>query len=550
MSEIQKFSQQIRTLIDELKSVCANYGLGNDGNEFKIITQVFLYKFLHDKFVYEIKLLDKKLQNASDWEEQLASYSKDDFEMLTLKLSEGTAVIKSEQLITSLFARQNEGNFADIFDKTLLDIARENSDIFSVFTGGGEKVALFENLSKYVSDNRDDFCKAIVNKLVGFSFENIFDEGFDFFSSIFEYLIKDYNSDSGGKYAEYFTPHSVSKIMAKCLVADTEKKNTSNVSCYDPSAGSGTLLMNLAHQIGEDKCTIHSQDISQKSSNLLRLNLILNKLVHSIHNVAQSNTLIKPAHKDKNGRLKTFDYIVANPPFKLDFSDFRDELDKRKNSDRFFAGIPKVPAKEKESMAIYLVFLQHIIFSLKPEGKAAVVVPTGFITANSGIDKKIRQKLIDEKMLRGVVSMPSNIFAKTGTNVSILFIDRTNKEKVVLIDASRLGEKVKDGKNQKTLLSSSDESQIINNFNNKLAVDDFSVLVSYEEIQKKNYSLSAGQYFELKIEYVDINKNEFKKILKTHQKNIKKLLSSSKVIESEITESLDKLVFDDDKEHR
>ena len=139
---------------------------------------------------------------------------------------------------------------------------------------------------------------------------------------------------------------------------------------------------------------------------------------------------------------------------------------------------------------------------------------------------------------------------KTGTNVSILFIDRTNKEKVVLIDASRLGEKVKDGKNQKTLLSSSDESQIINNFNNKLAVDDFSVLVSYEEIQKKNYSLSAGQYFELKIEYVDINKNEFKKILKTHQKNIKKLLSSSKVIESEITESLDKLVFDDDKEHR
>ena len=95
-----------------------------------------------------------------------------------------------------------------------------NSDIFSVVTGAGEKVALFENLSKYVSDNRDDFCKAIVNKLVGFSFENIFDKGFDFFSSIFEYLIKDYNSDSGGKYAEYFTPHSVSGIMA--MIPETE----------------------------------------------------------------------------------------------------------------------------------------------------------------------------------------------------------------------------------------------------------------------------------------------------------------------------------------
>ena len=123
MNEIQKFSQQVRTLIDDLKSVCANYGLGNDGNEFKIITQVFLYKFLHDKFVYEIKLLDKKLQHANDWNEQLASYTKDEFEMLTLKLSEGTAVIKSEQLIPSLFVRQNEGNFADIFDKTLLDLS-------------------------------------------------------------------------------------------------------------------------------------------------------------------------------------------------------------------------------------------------------------------------------------------------------------------------------------------------------------------------------------------------------------------------------------------
>ena len=188
-------------------------------------------------------------------------------------------------------------------------------------------------------------------------------------------------------------PHSVSKIMAKCLVSDDEKGNISNVSCYDPSAGSGTLLMNLAHQIGEDKCTIYSQDISQKSSNLLRLNLILNKLVHSIHNIIQGNTLVKPVHKDRNGRLATFDYIVANPPFKLDFSDFRDELDKKENRDRFFAGIPKVPAKEKESMAIYLSFLQHIIFSLKPDGKAAIVVPTGFITAKSGIEKKLDKNL-------------------------------------------------------------------------------------------------------------------------------------------------------------
>ena len=544
MSEVQKFSQQVRTLIDDLKSVCANYGLGNDGNEFKIITQVFLYKFLHDKFVYEIKLLDKKLQHANDWEKRLASYSKDEFEMLTLELSEGTAVIKSEQLISSLFARQNEGNFADIFDKTLLDIALENNDIFSVVTGGGEKLALFENLSKYVSDNRDNFCKAIINKLVGFSFENTFDKGFDFFSSIFEYLIKDYNSDSGGKYAEYFTPHSVSKIIAKCLVSDSEIDRVSNVSCYDPSAGSGTLLMNLAHQIGEDKCTIHSQDISQKSSNLLRLNLILNKLVHSIHNIIQGNTLLTPAHKDRSGRSATFDYVVANPPFKLDFSDFRDELDKRENSDRFFAGIPKVPNKKKESMSIYLAFLQHIIFSLNPLGKAAVIVPTGFITAQSGIEKKIRQKLIDEKMLRGVINMPPNIFATTGTSVSILFIDKVNKENVVLIDASSLGEKIKEGKNQKILLSINDEAQIIDTFNDKEVVDDFSIVVSYKNIQDKNFSLSARQYFDVKIKYTNITQEEFREKIQGSSKSLDSMSSQSRKLETEIKKNLDKLSYE------
>ena len=544
MIKEQKFSQQIRTLIDELKSVCANYGLGNDGNEFKIITQVFLYKFLHDKFVYEVKHLDKKLKDTSNWEEQIASYSKDEFEMLTLKLSEGTAVIKSEQLISSLFARQNEGNFADTFDKTLLDIARENNDIFSVVTGAGEKVALFENLSKYVSDNRDDFCKAIVNKLVGFSFENIFDEGFDFFSSIFEYLIKDYNSDSGGKYAEYFTPHSVSGIMAKCLVSDEEKGSISNVSCYDPSAGSGTLLMNLAHQIGEDKCTIYSQDISQKSSNLLRLNLILNKLVHSIHNVAQANTLVKPVHKDKSGKLITFDYVVANPPFKLDFSDFRDELDKRENSDRFFAGIPRVPAKKKETMAIYLVFLQHIIFSLKPGGKAAVVVPTGFITAQSGIEKKIRQKLVNERMLRGVVSMPPNIFATTSTSVSIIFIDKTNKDNVVLIDASSLGDKIKEDNNQRTLLNATDEAQIIKAFNGKEAINDFSIVVSFEDIQNKNYSLGTGQYFDVKTDYVDITQKEFSEKIGAFKDNMQSLSTESEELQSKIIKNLKSLKYD------
>jgi type I restriction enzyme M protein len=538
MTTTATFEKQTKALIDDLKSVCANYGLGNDGNEFKIITQVFLYKFLNDKFVHEIKQLEPKLAKAENWEVELKKYSANDYQMLMMQLSESTAHLKPKQFISSLFERQNEANFAEIFDNTLLEIAKENSDIFSVVTEGGEKIVLFENISKYVTDKRDDFCKAIINKLIGFSFEHIFHEKFDFYATIFEYLISDYNTNSGGKYAEYFTPHAVAKIMASCLVTKVE----TDVTCYDPGAGSGTLLMNLAHAIGEDKCTIYSQDISQKSSNLLRLNLILNDLVHSIPNIVKGNTILEPYHKDANGKLKQFDFIVSNPPFKLDFSDYVADLDTKENHDRFFAGMPNVPKAKKEGMAIYPLFIQHIMHSLSAKGKAAIVVPTGFITAQSGIERKIRERLVEQKMLRGVVSMPSNIFATTGTNVSILFIDNANKKgDIVLMDASKLGTTVKEGKNQKTLLSHEEEQKIINTFNNHEAIEDFTVVVSYDQIKEKNYSFSAGQYFEVKIEYTDITPKEFETKMNGFKTNLDSLFAESKTLEKEIQKQLNGL---------
>lgn len=538
----QNFKQQTKELIDNLKGICASYGLGNDGNEFKIITQAFLYKFINDKFAYEAKNLDKEIANADKWEEVFASMNEDEQEMLTMQMSASTAKLKPIHFITHLFAQQNDDDFAKTFDDTLMDIAKDNNDTFAVKTDGGAKVVLFDRLSNYIADDskRDDFCRAIINKLVEFSFERIFNQKYDFYATIFEYLIKDYNSNSGGKYAEYYTPHAVARIMAEILVPKEQQVIVRSASCYDPSAGSGTLLMNVAHAIGESRCSIFTQDISQKSSNLLRLNLILNNLVHSIPNVVQGNTLLHPSHKD-GAYLKQFDYIVSNPPFKMDFSDFRDDLETKANQNRFFAGIPKTKAKAKDKMEIYQLFLQHIIYSLKPTGKAAVVVPTGFITAQSGIDKKIRQHLVDNKMLAGVVSMPSNIFATTGTNVSILFIDAANKEDVVLIDASNLGEKIKEGKNQKTVLKPEEEQRIIDVFNSKKAEEDFSVVVSYQEITDKNYSLSAGQYFDVKIEYVDITPEEFKTKMQSFTDNLDSMFKESRELEDEIKKQLEGL---------
>ena len=236
----------------------------------------------------------------------------------------------------------------------------------------------------------------------------------------------------------------------------------------------------------------------------------------------------------------------ANPPFKLDFSEYVNDLENQVNKkERFFAGLPNVPNKDKDKMAIYLCFLQHIMYSLDDNGKAAVVVPTGFITAQSGIEKKIRERLIEKKMLKGVVSMPSNIFATTGTNVSVLFIDKSNTEgQVLLMDASKLGTKVKDGKNQKTVLSKEEEDKIIETFNKNEVVDDFSILVSYEDIKNKNYSLSAGQYFDVKIEYVDITAEEFEAKMNEYKTNLKEYFKQSHELEDEIQKQLELLRYE------
>ena len=507
-----ELENKIKSLIDDLKAVCNTYGLSGDGNEYKIISQSFLYKFINDKFIHDICNIDKSLANAENLQEALLAKTEDEYSILLARLGGETAKLKPTHLISYLYAQQNVDEFYKVFNETLNDIAVQNSAAFSVHTAGGKNVLLFDSaLFNAITDEdkRDDAARAVINKLSNdkFDFVEAFGHGFDFFSTIFEYLIKDYNANGGGTYAEYYTPHSVAKIIAKILVRNNTELTSQKI--LDPSAGSGTLLMNIAHEIGTHKCSVYSQDISQKSSNLLRLNLILNNLAHSISNVVEGNTITNPAHTKYRG---DFDFIVSNPPFKVDFSEYRDEIDTDNNRQRFFAGIPNVPVKKKDSMSIYLLFIQHILWMLSDEGCAAIVVPTGFLTAKGGIEKDIRKRIVDDKILRGVISMPPNIFANTGTSVSVLFIDKTKTfDKVILIDASELGTKIKDGKNQRTVLSDEELNRIIDCFNNSSAEKNFSSVVDFSEIQQRGYSFSAGQYYKVEIEYKQITKDEFEK---------------------------------------
>lgn len=537
---------QTKQMIDNLKAVCANKGLGNASSEYKIITEVFLYKFLNDKFLFEAKKADKSLAGLSsaEVEEKLSKMSDDDYELFLLNFEPNTAKLKKTHFISYLFNHKNEENFHTLFDEALKDIAAFNIDIFSIKTGGQSKMSLFNGISQHVIEveGKDGFCSAIIDKIANCSFESVFEQKYDFFAQIFEYLIKDYNKDFG-KYAEYYTPHSIASIIAKIMVPD----GATNVTVYDPAAGSGTLVLALAHEIGEKNCTIYTQDISQKSNEFLRLNLILNNLVHSLPNIVHGDTLLNPFHKNRKGdELATFDYIVSNPPFNVDFSDTRDTLAGENYKKRFWAGVPNIPNNDKDKMAIYLMFVQHIVFSLADKGKAAIVVPTGFLTAGSGIQKKIREHLVKNKMLRGVISMPSNIFATTGTNVSIIFIDKENRDgDIVLMDASKLGTKVKvDGKNQRTVLSPAEIAKIIDSFNVGKAEDDFCITVSYADIEAKKLSFSAGQYFEVKIEYVELTPEEFMEKMKGFTASLNAMFTESRRLEEEIKKQLGRVKYE------
>ncbi|MBR4983424.1 MAG: N-6 DNA methylase [Lachnospiraceae bacterium] len=557
MADILALERKIEEIIDELKGLCQTNGLANQASEEVVITSVFLYKFLNDKFMANLKEFSEEI--GMDYKDVLKN---ENSEMDAFYDSYPQDVAFTyDETIDYLINKVSYNEFYKIFDDALEKISNDpKNEVFSVETADGARKPLFTRITENVeSSKRNNFAKNIFGIISQerFDFGDAFKDNFDFYSRIFEYLIKDYNVASG-VYAEYFTPQAISSIIAKILVQMSPVEDKL-YDIYDPSAGSGSLVLHLANELGEgsfgEKAQVYTQDISGKSSRFLRINMMLNGLTGSLDNIIEGDTLDTPAHynipHEPNSGVKQFDYITSNPPFKMDFSSTRDnieqkwsESEERDGIRRFFAGIPKIPNAKKGSMAIYLCFIQHILWSLKDNGKAAIVVPTGFITAQSGIEKKIRETIIEKKWLKGVISMPSNIFANTGTNVSVLFIDKVNTAgDIMLIDASKLGRKVKEGKNQKTVLSDEEVTLIENTFIRQDVVDDFSVRVSYEQIKEKNYSFSAGQYFEVKIEFVELSEEEFNNRMLAYATRLNKLFAEGKELEQSIKERLGALKY-------
>ncbi|HHU55119.1 MAG TPA: N-6 DNA methylase [Acholeplasmataceae bacterium] len=552
MANYVELEKNIKSIIDDLQGLCSTNGLSNTAHEEVVVTTVFLYKFLNDKFIANLKKFCKDTKLNYD------SVIKNEEHMLEAFYDAypQDVAFKYEDTIDYLVQYIKEDNFYRRFDDTLIRISnyKENQS-FSIETAGGEKKPLFTEITdKVETTKRNAFARNIFSYITRdrFDFGETIEGNYDFFSTIFEYLIQNYNVASG-TYAEYFTPQALSAAIGKILV-NMSPVEDKIYEIYDPSAGSGSLILHLAHELGKgkfgNKARVYTQDISQKSSRFLRINMLLNGLKESLENVIEGDTLETPAHfvikGDDSSGLKKFDYITSNPPFKTDFSSTRDRIKtKWENTSRFFAGVPKI-TKKKEKMAIYLCFIQHILYSLKDDGKAAIVVPTGFLTTLTGIENKIKKEIIDQKWLRGVISMPPKIFANTGTNVSVLFIDKSNKnDKVLLMDASKLGAKVRVGDNQRTVLSKEELKKIVNIFEKHIEEDDFSVSITHDQIKKRKYSLNAGQYFEVKIEYIELTNEEFKTKMNTYKSNLSKLFTEGKDLENKILSQFEGIEYEE-----
>ncbi|MFP6241024.1 N-6 DNA methylase [Helicobacter pylori] len=539
-----QIKQDTLSLIDDLKVICKDAGLAGDGNGYKIITQCFLYKFLCDKFefFFEQEFPNQTIQDYKDFKKE----EKEDF-FLTLS-DKKLPKLAYDELLNYLFEKHFYDNDLHLkLDAIFNRISSNNAELFNPTSTDKTTIALFESISPYINEEskRANFTRSLLDKLKNFNFKQAFlnlqnQQGYDFFAPIFEYLIKDYNNNSGGTYAEYYTPLSIASIIAKLLVSEP----TQSVKIYDPSAGTGTLLMALAHQIGTTSCTLYAQDISQKSLRMLKLNLILNDLTHSLRYAIEGNTLINPYHsKDDRGNEIKMDFIVSNPPFKLDFSNEHAEISQNKND--FFLGVPNIPKNDKSKMPIYTLFFQHCLNMLSNKGKGAIIVPTGFISAKSGVENKIIRHLVDERLVYGVVCMPSQVFANTGTNVSIIFFQKTPSAKeVILIDASKLGEEYTENKNKKTRLRTSDIDLILETFQNKTPKADFCTLVSFDEITEKNYSLNPGQYFTIEDTSEKISQAEFENLMQQYSSELTSLFDESQSLQQEILETLGNLNYD------
>lgn len=307
-------------------------------------------------------------------------------------------------------------------------------------------------------------------------------EGDDLLGDAYEYLMKNFAVQSGKSKGQFYTPAEVSRVMSK--VIGVSKAKSASQTVYDPTCGSGSLLIKAASE-AEVELSVFGQEIDNSMSGLAKMNMILHNIPTAvIHN---DNTLAAPYFKNSDGSLRGFDFAVSNPPFsdKNWRNGMTPENDEFKRFDGF--GIP--PAKNGD-----YAFLLHLIKSLKSTGKGAIILPHGVLFRGSA-EAEIRKNIIKRGYIKGIIGLPANLFYGTGIPACIIVIDKEqaqSRKAIFIIDASK--GYVKDG--NKNRLREQDIHKIVDVFSRELELEKYSRLVPYSEIEKNEFNLNIPRYID------------------------------------------------------
>jgi type I restriction enzyme M protein len=433
-------------LYSSLWSGCDELRGGMDASQYKDYVLVMLFiKYVSDKYA-GVAFAPITIPSGSSFADLVALKGTADI---------GDAINK--KIIAPLAKANSLSDMPDFNDATKLGTGRELVDRLT------NLIAIFENKSLDFSKNRAD--------------------GDDILGDAYEYLMRHFATESGKSKGQFYTPAEVSRVMAQIIGIRTAQ-TSSRTTVYDPTCGSGSLLL----KVGEESSTpvsLYGQEKDAATAGLARMNMILHN--NPTAEIKQGNTLANPLFNDDLGDLKTFDYVVANPPF----SDKRWSTGLTPEDDSFERftpyGIP--PGKQGD-----YAYLLHIVRSIKSTGKGACILPHGVLFRGNA-EAEIRRNLIRRGYIQGIIGLPANLFYGTGIPACIVVIDKENaasRQGIFMVDAS--AGYMKDG--NKNRLRDMDIHRIVDVFIKQLEIAKFSRMVPLAEIEKNDFNLNIPRYID------------------------------------------------------
>jgi type I restriction enzyme M protein len=381
-------------------------------------------------------------------------------------------------------ALKGQKDIGEKIDMAISALAKENDlvNVIDVISFQDEEKL---GKGKEMVDKLTDLITIFENPALDFSKNRA--EGDDILGDAYEYLMRHFASESGKSKGEFYTPAEVSRVLAK--VIGVKKVTKEKQTIYDPTCGSGSLLLKVAEE-ADTKVNLYGQEKTVVTAALARMNMILHNNPEAVIEKGQS-TISNPLHTDKaTGNLKTFDFVVANPPFSS-----KNWMDGFNPSEDYYGRFEegKIPPAKNGDYA----FLLHIIKSLKSTGKGACILPHG-VLFRGNVESEIRKSLVEKGYIKGIIGLPPNLFYGTGIPACVIVVDMENaasdKRGIFMVDASKGF--IKDG--NKNRLREQDIHKITDVFNKQIEVPKFSRFVSYAEISdpKNDFNLNIPRYID------------------------------------------------------